>query len=368
MLYYYCFKFYFSFFLCFLLFVTAGLLHAENVSSVDSLELSIPTTSKHSICGTLEFGSGSTKSQLIIIISSPIGTSRIQREGYHGSRGTNLNYLADQLNLAGYSVFRFDSRGVGKSTGTNDGLTLYQHADDVESICRYFKRHYFKPDVRISLVGLSEGGAAATVVASRFPHIASLILLSTPGTKDRNFNQFQFEQHFRRVSSMLKMPSFVDSLEKKYTRIYKQLADTIFKYQANDSIVSAIESYVAEMDTNEMIVYEKQILLNSWTDPQQIALRKYNPDMYLSKVTCPVLAMNGTKDDYIECHSNLAAIRDALIKSGNKRVEIEVLENVDHFYYTYGYVSGENWDLIDRNEKFSEIAIEKLKDWFKSID
>lgn len=76
--------------------------------------------------------------------------------------------------------------------------------------------------------------------------------------------------------------------------------------------------------------------------------------------------MNGTKDAYVECYSNLNAIRNVLLKNGNKHVETKTLHNVDHRYFTL--VSGEVWNLADKKEIFSENAMLELKQWFKSID
>lgn len=240
---------------------------AKDVSLEDSLEVNIPTADKNFISGILKFGRGNTKSHLIILVSSQKRPSRIARPKV---RHMNFNYVADQLNLSGYSVFRFDSRGVGKSTGTNDGLTLYQHADDVESICRYFRLHFFKSNLQISLIGHSQGGAAATVVASRVPYITSLILLSAQGYTGWNFFNFQLKNYYLRFSNIPELASKADSLYKENEKIQRELMDTVNKYNTNDSIEMAIRSYFSTKDNNKIKLDEQQKIIDVWTDPEQL--------------------------------------------------------------------------------------------------
>ena len=49
----------------------------------------------------------------------------------------------------------------------------------------------------------------------------------------------------------------------------------------------------------------------------------YDPAAALRKVTCPVLAINGSLDMQVLPRQNLPAIRKALEETGNKRAEID---------------------------------------------
>lgn len=50
----------------------------------------------------------------------------------------------------------------------------------------------------------------------------------------------------------------------------------------------------------------------------------------LAKITCPVLALNGTKDTQVEYESNLSALRGGL--PANEQNRIESVEGVNHLF------------------------------------
>lgn len=54
--------------------------------------------------------------------------------------------------------------------------------------------------------------------------------------------------------------------------------------------------------------------------------------MYLEKIKCPVLAINGINDFQILAKENIPAIKNAIEKNGNKNVEIVEFENLNHFF------------------------------------
>jgi len=58
----------------------------------------------------------------------------------------------------------------------------------------------------------------------------------------------------------------------------------------------------------------------------------YNPYPTLTKVTCPVLALNGEKDLQVPPKVNLEAIKRALSEGGNKNFETIELEKLNHLF------------------------------------
>ena len=50
----------------------------------------------------------------------------------------------------------------------------------------------------------------------------------------------------------------------------------------------------------------------------------------LDNVTCPILALNGSKDNQVDCESNLNAIRNGL--PSNSKNCIETIEGVNHLF------------------------------------
>ena len=92
--------------------------------------------------------------------------------GYGGNQDELLP-LAEQLHEAGYTVFTYDQRGCGGSTGE---VTFgAREQDDLISVVAYLSS---RPDVdgdRLGAFGFSMGGATALMTAAREPRIKAVV-------------------------------------------------------------------------------------------------------------------------------------------------------------------------------------------------
>ena len=89
--------------------------------------------------------------------------------------------LASALADAGFIVVRYDKRGVGQSGGRADTANLSDYADDAGAVVDFLKRRKDVDPARIAMLGYGEGGAVASVAASRGGNIAALVLVASPG-------------------------------------------------------------------------------------------------------------------------------------------------------------------------------------------
>ena len=102
--------------------------------------------------------------------------------------------LAEVFNSAGYAVLRYDKRGVGESSGSLRGATLIDYAADAEAAFDYLRS---RPDIdgsRIGLLGHSEGGMIAPLIAARRNDVAWLVLLAPPTVPGRAISEYQNAQ------------------------------------------------------------------------------------------------------------------------------------------------------------------------------
>lgn len=92
--------------------------------------------------------------------------------------------LADTLSRRGMVVLRLDDRGFGASGGDFKSSTTADFADDIRAAVAYLRsRADIDPD-RIALVGHSEGGVIAPMIAATDPKIHAIVILagtSEPG-------------------------------------------------------------------------------------------------------------------------------------------------------------------------------------------
>jgi pimeloyl-ACP methyl ester carboxylesterase len=89
--------------------------------------------------------------------------------------------IADYLTRRGIAVLRVDDRGVGKSTGKFQGATTVDFAGDARASVDFLKTRKDIDPQQIGLIGHSEGGIIAPMLASESSDIAFIVMLAGPG-------------------------------------------------------------------------------------------------------------------------------------------------------------------------------------------
>ena len=131
------------------------------------------------LAGTLTLPAGSGPHPVVVAIS---GSGPQTRAGeVPGVPGYGLFAdLAPFLAERGVAVLRYDDRGVGDSEGDNATATSGDLAGDTEAAVRYLQSRSEVDPLWIGLLGHSEGGMIAPMIAARHPGIAFVIALAPP--------------------------------------------------------------------------------------------------------------------------------------------------------------------------------------------
>ena len=236
--------------------------------------------------------------------------------------------LADYLARRGVVVLRADDRGTGKSTGNFNGATTRDFADDTAGAVRYLRTREFVD--RIGLIGHSEGGLIAPMVASD-PALAAkdvdfIVLLAAPGVSG---DQIIIEQQML-VSRAMGLSEIL--IEKNREREQKILS--IARTEADPVLArSEMRAALGEFSTGGPMS-----LLNSRleeaTTPWFRFLVNYDPGPALRALKQPVLALNGALDVQVPPAQNLPAITWELEAGDNKDYEVVKLAGLNHFFQT----------------------------------
>src|SRR5579863_8414522 len=89
--------------------------------------------------------------------------------------------LSDYLTRHGVAVLRADDRGIGKSTGVFSKATTADFATDTEAGIAYLKTRSEVNQRKIGLIGHSEGGVIAPMVAARNKDVAFIVMMAGTG-------------------------------------------------------------------------------------------------------------------------------------------------------------------------------------------
>ncbi len=269
--------------------------------------------------------------------------------------------LSDHLTRRGIAVLRYDDRGTAGSEGNYERATTFDFASDVEAAVAYLRTRNDIIDItKIGLIGHSEGGLIAPMVASEDKKIAFCVLLAAPGISGKEIliSQTRKAMELGGVSQ-----NDIEINEQYSSKIYEICAN----YEGEDSkneiiaIFGEMRNSSSEMLKSQLTdeVIEQQV--NLLTSPWMRTFIKLDPIEYLTKVNCPVLAINGEKDFQVEATINLEEIEKNLKSANNNDVTIAVLPDLNHLFQTSE--TGSFSEYASNEETFSPIALEVISNW-----
>ncbi|HRH44424.1 MAG TPA: alpha/beta hydrolase [Pyrinomonadaceae bacterium] len=259
--------------------------------------------------------------------------------------------IADHLAKNGIGVLRFDDRGFGESEGTFGTATSEDFASDVESAVTYLKTRNDVNLNKIGLIGHSEGGIIAPMVAANSKDVAFIVLLAGPGISGYELLPLQGEL-INRASGM----SEADALAAK--KMSQGAFDIVMKSTDQKTLEPDLIAYFKKigMPENEAVNAAKQA-----NSPWMQFFLKYDPKTALKKVKVPVLAVNGEKDLQVPADIDLKEIKETLENSGNKNVTIIKFPKLNHLFQECDTGLVSEYGKIEQT--FSPIALKEITDW-----
>ena len=274
--------------------------------------------------------------------------------------------LSDYLTKNGIAVLRFDDRGTAASKGDFKTATSLDFASDVASAVAYLKTRKEINKKKIGLIGHSEGGIIAPMVASTSKDIAFIVLLAGTGIPGDQLllaqqqligkaSQHLSDEALQRSKAINK--GAFESVAKDINpeQLKKDLTDYIKKSLADDPNFKSPEG----MSVDDLV----KMQVNQITSPWMLFFMKYNPAVALEKVKCPVLALNGEKDLQVPPIENLEAIKKALLKGGNKKVTTIELPNLNHLFQECKTGLPSEYATIEQT--FSPAALTEILKWIQ---
>jgi uncharacterized protein len=262
--------------------------------------------------------------------------------------------LADHLTRKGFAVLRADKRGCGKSTGAYVTATTADFAADAEAGLAYLRS---RPEVnhdKIGLIGHSEGGAVAPIVAARDSGVTFIVLMAGPGLRG---DQILLAQRSL-IAQALGTPR--DQIDKD-TAIHQNIYSFIEQEKEKDTATMEkdIRDKFAGQVPDDQLAAEARALSTPWFR----YFLAYDPAPTLRQVKCPVLAIGGSKDLQVPPDEDLAAIRKALEAAGNKYFEVDKLDGLNHLFQTAK--TGAPSEYVQIEETISPVALDKITSWLQ---
>lgn len=275
--------------------------------------------------------------------------------------------IADYLTRNGIAVLRYDDRGIGKSKGNFAAATTENFATDAQAAVEYLKTRKEVDPKKIGVVGHSEGGLIAQIVAVNSNDVNFIVLLAGPGLPGKDILLLQGRLIGKASGGKEEAINKAMKLnEKMYDVILSESENAV----AEKKIKALYEEYYNTLSTEERKEADdgKQMFeqgVKQLTSPWLRFFMKFDPRPILENVTVPVLALNGEKDLQVPPKENLSEIEKALNVGGNKNFKTIMLPNLNHLFQTA--ITGSPTEYGTIEETFSPDALKIIKDWILTI-
>jgi len=313
------------------------------------------------LAGTLTLPSKGGKHPVVVLISGSGPQNRDEELAGHKP----FLIIADHLTRKGVGVLRFDDRGTGESTGDFKSATSKDFARDVQSAVSFLK---FRNDIdhqNIGLVGHSEGGLIAPMVASKSKDIAFIVLLAAPGISG-------YDIVLQQTELIAKANGADESKLQKEVALLKGGLDIVVEGNNLKKIKQRLRDYLnGEISEHPELLPEGtqadtyvSTTVNLFATPWFQYFLKYDPRTSLINVRCPVLAINGEKDLQVPSKINLSKIEAYLKKAGNNDFVTKEMPNLNHLFQECTTGSPIEYGIIEQT--FSPTALSEISDWILS--
>ena len=290
--------------------------------------------------GTLVLPEGCSRKTPVLIMITGSGLQNRDEEIYEHKP---FAVIADALARAGIATLRYDDRGFGESTGDLVNCTTEDMKNDAIAGIGLLRERFD----RVGIIGHSEGGTIALMLAAekKADFIVSLAGMVVSGKETLLWQN--------RVSlAAAGIPAeTIDS--------YCKALETVFDAStAGMPLPSTSQFNLPAALSQNLSAVMRQLSMPYLKHFVTLDVRPL-----LGGISCPVLALNGTKDMQVEAESNLGALRSGL--PDNPCNKFETVEGVNHMFQHCQ--TGMTTEYRDIEETFAPEVLETLVEWFSKF-
>lgn len=300
------------------------------------------------LAGTLTTPKGKGPFPAVVLVH---GSGRIGRDqDAYGHK--QFLVLADHLTRLGVAVLRYDKRGVDKSGGDYKSAVTADFASDAEAALAFLRSRSDIDHAKIGLIGHSEGGLIAPMVAARDPKLGFVVMMAGPGVRG---DLLLVEQ----LASTAKARGGSDAEIAQERQMNQTVFAAMVAEKDHATAVQKAKGLMeqAERDGKVPAGSAAQFLRRS-SSPWFHAFLALEPAPHLRKMHQAVLVLNGELDLQVSAKRNLDAIGAAL--ANNPRAVIRQLPKLNHLFQTDA-TGGKEYGAIE--ETLAPIALSTISDW-----
>jgi uncharacterized protein len=247
--------------------------------------------------------------------------------------------IADHLTRKGFIVLRVDDRGMGQTTGDVLSATTRDFANDALVSLNYLLNRKEVDKSKVGLIGHSEGGMIAQIIAAERKDLKFVIMLAAPGEKIQKLMNDQ-------NAAILAKAGLPADYISAYLGLYNDIIATVLATDnatAIEKIKAIVDAWIAKTPAHIVAATtritddkSKTSFVNQFVaqlgNPWFRYFLSYDPNPYITQISAKVLAVNGNNDIQVLSKQNLAGIESALKAGGSKNYEIKEFPGLNHLF------------------------------------
>lgn len=357
--------------------IVIGMLMTTGCASPEAQVVGPPTEEEvtfmggdSTLAGTLSLPGTNAKRHKAIILVSGSGP----QDRHCDIQGFPMfKMLADTFNAMGYAVLRYDDRGYGQSKGKGVGeSTSVEIAEDARAAYQFLKSREDIDSKRIGMLGHSEGGIIAPMVASQESDLAYIILMSGHGVTGADLSNAQTAAVLRGSG----IPdTFIEASGKLNIEILQFMKearihpDTLRAYSKKkalallDLLPPEVLKTIPDREAYASNATEQAMAQSG--SPWIFFYMTYDPLPTLQQVKCPTLLIFGELDTQVPPEQNRDLMSNALTKGGNTNVKVVTIPKANHIYQEA--IAGSPGEYMLLPKQYAAGFFDAIEEWLKSL-
>ncbi len=276
--------------------------------------------------------------------------------------------ISDYLTREGIAILRYDDRGVGLSKGSFKKATSADLATDAEAVFRYGFTLDNIDKSKIGIIGHSEGGLIAPMIASKSDSVGFIVSIAGPGVPISELMLLQNLNIFKKNGMTKEGLELTSAALPKIYAIATQDKEPKLLY---DTLISEIHGFYTSLTK------EDQLLLGPNKASYYLVLSQglfstwfryflgFDPTPYWEKTKCPVLAISGSEDLQVDAEQNITAIQNILKKNNQKNNDFKILKGLNHLMQPCQSCTIGEYATLETT--FDTSALKYIKDFIKNL-
>jgi uncharacterized protein len=328
--------------------------------AIEQVQIPNPAAPGVTLAGTLTIPEGSGPHPAVVLISGSGLQDRDETIADHKP----FWIIADHLSRQGFAVLRYDDRGFAESTGDGAAATMLDFASDAHAALEWLAEHGAVDGKRVGLIGHSEGGVIAPLLAAEHPkQVGFIVLLAGTGVTGSEIIIHQLGLIMRAGGAD---KALIEREQGAARALHKAVLSNPPE-QAEAALAEVLRERVAELPEDERVAVgdfdtmlaAQVAALNS---PWMRHFLAYDPIPALKRVKVPVLILFGDKDLQVDPEQNLAPMKKALGK--NRAVEVVRFPGLNHLFQPATKGSPDEYAIIEQT--IAVDVLERMTTWLRA--